>query len=151
MGLKLKYETGVAASIQFVIVTVMNFIDGVSGSIHQCTSNRSSCTSNIVLALIYFVVISVCFGILMLAGFAAQDRRSKRISQLLIIGEVLVLLISLYGLTHQNYSLIGRINSLVDGITALWVSALAFKLMRAKGGRIRPRHRIHHSNDTPQS
>lgn len=141
MALKLKYETGIATSIQFIVVTFFNIINGIASSINQCTNGNNDCVGNIVLSLLYFLVISIWFGGLWLAGFAAQDRRSKRISQILIAGELMVLLVSLFDLTHHNPSAMGKITSFVDAILAFWVTLLAFRLMTAKGGRVRPRNR----------
>lgn len=148
MALKLKYETGIATSIQFVVVTILNLIDGVASSVSQCTSGSGSCFGDIALALVYFVLISICFGVLWLIGFAAQDRRSKRIALFLIAGEGLVFLLSLYNLTHHNTSLINSATSFVDLVLSVWVAFLAFRIMRAKGGRVRTRHRVVHKDSS---
>lgn len=146
MALKLKYETGIATSIQFVVVSILNLIDGVVSSVSQCTNGSGGCFGDVVLAMLYFLVISIWFGALWLAGFAAQDRRSKRIALFLIGGEGLVFLASVYNLTHHNTSLINSATSFVDLVLSVWVAFLAFRLMRAKGGRIRPRHRPVHKD-----
>ena len=149
MALKLKYETGVAATIQFIILTLLNFISGISSSVSQCI-NGSSCISNMVLNVVYFLVVTAWFGFLWLAGFATQDRRSRRIAQALIMAEGLVFLVGLYDLTKHKQSIIATLISLAEIITAAWVSWLAFRLILARGGRvkqIRVRRR-HHKNDT---
>lgn len=141
MAFKLKYETGIATSIQFVVLTFLNFLDGTVSSVSQCTkSSGGSCFGDIVLAMLYFLVISICFAALWLAGFAAQDRRSKRIALVLIAGEGMAFLVAVYNLTHRNPSLIGKAASLIDLVLSVWVAYLAFRLVRAKGGRIRARH-----------
>ena len=139
MAFKLRYETGIAATIQFIAITALNFINGVSGTIGQCLSSSASCVSGIITGLLFFLLITILFGGLWLIGFAAQDRRSKRISQLLIIGELLVLLIGLFDLMHRTPSLLEAIISLAEIISAAWISWLAFRLMRANGGRVRSR------------
>jgi RsiW-degrading membrane proteinase PrsW (M82 family) len=146
MALKLKYETGVATSIQFVVITILNFIDGVFSSVSQCTNGAGSCLGNIILAMLYFLIISIWFGALWLLGFAAQDRRSKQIALFLMSGEGLVFLASVYNFTHHTASLINKATSLVDLVLSLWVAFLAFRIVRAKGGRIRPRRRIIHND-----
>lgn len=139
MAFKLRYETGIAATIQFIVITALNFINGVSGTISQCLSSSASCVSGIITGLLFFLLITILFGGLWLIGFAAQDRRSKRISQLLIIGELLVLLIGLFDLMHRTPSILEAIISLAEIISAAWISWLAFRLMRANGGRVRSR------------
>ena len=141
MQIKLKYETGVAATVQFIALTILNFISGVDSTIRQCTSGNGGCISNIVMAVLYFLVVTIWFGALWLAGFAAQDRRSKRICQMLILAEGLVALVGLFEFTRSTTSLLGKVVALVELLTAIWVSWLALKIMRARGGRIRSRRR----------
>ena len=141
MPIKLKYETGVAATVQFITLTILNFISGVDSSIRQCSSGNGGCVSNVVMAVLYFLVVTIWFGALWLAGYAAQDRRNKRICQLLIMAEGLVALIGLFEFTRSTTSLLGKVVALVELLSAIWVSWLAFKIMRAKGGRIRSRRR----------
>lgn len=143
MSLRLKYETGIAATVQFIVMTIINFVNGVSGSVSQCLNGSSGCVGNIVLAALFFLAVTVWFGALWLAGFAAQDRRSRRIAEVLIVAEALVLLIGLYGLMHMS-SIIGGVKSLAEVATSVWISWLAFRLIRAKGGRVRARSRRHH-------
>lgn len=145
MALKLKYETGVAATIQFISLTLLNFINGASGSIDQCFRSGGSCVSSIVLNTGYFLVITVWFGFLWLAGFATQDRRSRRIAQMLILAEGLVFLVGLYDLTKHAQSIIATLISLAEIITSLWVSYLALRLILARGGRVR-KVRIHRTH-----
>lgn len=142
MTLKLKYETGVAVTAQFIIITILNFANGLSSAVRQCMNNSGNCVSNIILSLLYFLLVSVWFGALWVTGLAAQDRRSKRICKLLISGEGLVFLVALFDLTHHNPSLLGQITSFADGLTAFWVTMLAFRLLIAKGGRVRSRARV---------
>ena len=143
MPLKLKYETGIAATIQFISLTFLNFISGVYTSTKQCISG-GSCVSNIVLSAFYFLIITVWFGFLWLAGFAAQDRRSRRIAQLLILAEGPVFLFGLYEFTKHRHSFIGALISLVEVITSVWVAWLALKIILARGGRVsHVRHRHH--------
>ncbi len=137
MALKLKYETGVAATIQFISLTLLNLINGVSGSLNQCFSTNGSCVSSIALDTGYFLAITIWFGFLWLAGFATQDRRSRRIAQMLILAEGLVFLVGLYDFTKHRQSIIGTLISLGEIITSLWVSYLAFRLILARGGRVR--------------
>lgn len=141
MALKLKYETGVAATIQFIAMTLLNVINAISSSVGQCLNGNGGCIGDVVLAIVYFLVVTVWFGALWLAGFAAQDRRSRRIAQFLIVAEALVFLVGLFDFTHHKESILGTLISLVEMITAAYVVWLAFRLIRARGGRIRSRPR----------
>ncbi|MGH7234078.1 MAG: hypothetical protein ACREF7_01360 [Candidatus Saccharimonadales bacterium] len=139
MPLKLKYETGIAATIQFIALTLLNFFSGVSTSVRQCINGSGSCAGDIALAIVYFMIITIWFGFLWLAGFAAQDRRSRRIAQALILAEGLVFLVGLYDFSKHKQSIIDMLISLVEIVSAAWIAWLAFRLIHAKGGRVRGR------------
>jgi hypothetical protein len=139
MALKLRYETGIATTIQFIAITALNFINGISGTINQCTTSNNSCVSDIITNLIFFILITIMFGALWLIGFAAQDRRSRLIAKILIAGELFLCLIGLFDIKHHNGSTIGDIISVVEIVSSIWISWLAFRLMQAKGGRVRSR------------
>jgi len=142
--MRLTYETGVATLVQFIVLTLLNFINGIASSAQECHGNSTDCVSTIILSLLFFMVITGWFAILMVTGYAAQDRRSQRIAQLLFCAEGLVALVSLFDAKHHP-NVLGLITSLVDAVLAVWVMVLAWRLMRAKGGRVvskqRPRQR----------
>lgn len=139
MALKLRYETGIATTIQFIVITALNFISGFSGTIHQCRTSSSGCVSDVITNLIFFILLTVMFGILWVVGFAAQDRRSRRIAKLLIAGELFLCLVGLFDLMHTKESIINDIISVIEVASSLWISWLALRLIMAKGGRVRSR------------
>lgn len=144
--MKLKYQTGVAALVQFIIMTLLNFVNGISGSVQECTTKNNDCVPNLVLSLLFFLVLTAWFAFLSVLGYAAQDRRSKRLAQLLLATEAAVALIALFDARHYpNY--LGLFTSLIDAALAAWVALLAFRLVRANGGRVvtRGRNRKHTS------
>ncbi|HET9173976.1 MAG TPA: hypothetical protein VFN56_01700 [Candidatus Saccharimonadales bacterium] len=130
----LRYQTGVAALIQFIAMTVLNFINGIVSSVQGCT-NGDGCLGSVTINLMFFILITFWFAILAVLGYAAQDRRSKGITQLLLAAEILVVLIALFDTRHWP-NIFGLISSLIDAGLALWVAILAFRLLRAKGSRI---------------
>lgn len=134
--MKLKYETGIATLVQFIVLAVLNFANGVGSSVHSCTIGGNDCVSNTLLSLLFFLLITAWFGFLWLLGATAQDRRSRAIARVLLAAEALVALVSLFDAHHQSLSF-GLFTSLVDAAIAIWVMILAFRLMRAKGGRVR--------------
>lgn len=132
--MKLRYQTGVAALIQFISMVFLNFVGLVTGSAQSCTDG-SGCIGGILINLIYFLLISAWFAFLWVLGYAAQDRRSKRMAQVLILAEGLVVLVSLFDARHYP-GVLGLFTSVVDCALAVWVILLAVRLMRAEGGRI---------------
>lgn len=146
MNIKLKYETGIAATIQFITITVLNIIGGISSTVNQCSTTGGSCFSDVFLSLVYFLILTIWFGALWAMGMAAQEKRKKNLALLLIGGELFVALISLYMFTHHTSSLISKISGLIGLVLSLWVAYLALRLLRARGGRIRPRKRLTHTS-----
>jgi hypothetical protein len=143
---KLRYETGTATLVQFLIIMLLGFIGGLAGIISQCRgTDVPSCVQDSVVSLAYILILAGWFGFIAMLGYAAQDQRSHRLAKFLIAAEALVLLISLFNAKHYPNAL-GLITSLTDAALAVWVIVLAFRLNRAKGGRItatstRPRRR----------
>lgn len=147
--MKLKYETAIATLIQFVTLTILNIGTGVDSVVSTCRSSHSDCVSNMLVSLIFFLLTAAWFGFVWVLGYAAQDRRSKRLAQALILVEALIALVALFNAKHHNDAL-SLLTSLVDIGLAIWVITLAFRLMRAGGGRIviksRPRKRPIHTD-----
>ncbi len=139
---RLTYQTGIAATIQFIVMTILNLIAAFSKSIHQCTVNAGTCAGNVVLYVLYFIFLTVGFGVVWAIGFAAQDRRSRRLAQLLILIELGVLMVSLFDFQHANPSLFSQASNIIGALLAVWVMWLAFRLTRSKGGRVVSRHRL---------
>jgi hypothetical protein len=133
--MKLRYETGLATLIQFIVIGLLNLFYAVGMSIDGCVKG-TDCGSGTVLNIVYFVLLSIWFIIISVVGYAAQDRRSKRLSQLLIAAEGSVALVALFNAKHHA-DFFGMIISIVDLVFAIWIITLAFRLMRSGGGRIR--------------
>lgn len=150
--MKLKYETAVATLIQFVVLTFLNIATGLTSVVSTCRSDSSSCVSNLLVSLIFFLLISVWFGFIWILGYAAQDRRSKHLARLLIAAEALIALVALFSVRHHNSGL-SLATSLIDLALALWVITLAYRLSKADGGRImtKSRGRQRRPTITPKS
>lgn len=133
--MSLKYETGIATLIQFITISLLNVINGVGSIVTDCSRNGADCVWNTFATFVYILLIVSWFGGLWVLGYATQDRRSRRLAQLLILGETAVVVISLFNAKH-GHGTFNRIISLTDLALALYVAALAFRLMRAKGGRV---------------
>ena len=144
--MKLKYETGIATLIQFIIISFLNIATGANSVISTCSkSGTSDCITNLLTSVVYFLLLTAWFGGLWVLGYAAQDRRSKRFAQALIAAEGLVALIALFNAKHHP-DFIGLVTSLADLLLALWIIVLAFRLMQAGGKRITIGRRRRHAN-----
>jgi protein-S-isoprenylcysteine O-methyltransferase Ste14 len=138
--MKLTYETATATRAQFIIISFLGIPNGLNSIITTCKDSHSDCFANTFLSFIYFILIVAWFGFLWVLGFAAQDRRSKRLATILIAAEALVLLISLFNARHHN-DILGLVTSLIDAVLASWVIMLAWRLRQAGGGRVVSRGR----------
>lgn len=148
MLMKLRYETGIATLIQFVAMMMFGFVNGLVSIIDDCHNNGfSGCAPNTVVTFAYILILAGWFGFIAMLGYAAQDQRSHRIARVLMAAEFLVVMIALFNARHHP-SILELLTSLTDAALGIWVIILAFRLSRAKGGRIvakqptaRPRRR----------
>jgi len=83
--------------------------------------------------LIFLIVFAL--GFLLVLGYAAQERRSSRLAKLLIAAECFAAFAYLYDV-KQTPSGLERITNLISCLLAIWVIILAWRLARAKGGRV---------------
>jgi hypothetical protein len=145
--MKFKYETGIMTFVQFIVSSLFVLVTQFGSTTISCFKHGNECVSNIITSLLFFIVVSVTFGIIWLIGFAAQDRRSRRLAQLLICVEGMVGLIALFSvkLNLHTHNFFGLIGSLGLSAMALLIVRLAWRLMKGGGGRIvskqRPRQR----------
>ncbi|HSW85200.1 MAG TPA: hypothetical protein VLF79_01115 [Candidatus Saccharimonadales bacterium] len=147
--MKLTYQTAVATLIQFIVVSLFILISQLGSSIIGCfKSSSGECVTNLLTSIIFFLLASVSFGFIWLIGFAAQNRRSKRLSQLLICIESAIALLALFSIKLNSHSrnVSGLIASFGVLVMSSWIITLAFRLMRAGGGRVvvRSRARVRH-------
>jgi len=139
-GVKLTYETAIATFIQFIVLSLLQIVNGIYSVATTCSSDGGDCVSNMISSLIFFILISIGVAAVWLLGFAAQDRRSKRLARLLIAIEGFIALIELFDAKHYT-DFLGLFTSLVGLVMALWIISLAFRLMRSGGGRVVARQR----------
>lgn len=133
--MRLRYETGTATLMQFAVVTILGLINQVTSIISTCLKHDGDCVSNSLVSLMIVILIAIWLGFISALGYAAQDKRSKRLAQFLIGAEGLNVLISLFNAKHYP-NVLGLITSVIDLVIAVWVIVLAWRLMRANGGRI---------------
>ena len=134
--MRLRYETGVGTIAQFIIMGFLNFINAIFSGVSGCTnSSANDCVSNIILSLLFLILITVWFGFLAILGYAAQDKRSKRLALILLGAESLVALVALFDAKHHP-NILGLLTSLIDAALAIWIAVLAYRLWRSGGGRV---------------
>lgn len=136
----LTYQTSVATLIQFITLSFLGIANGLNSVVTTCRSETGDCMSNLLVSIIFFIITAVWFGLIWVLGWAAQNRRSKRLAQLLICAEVLIAMVAYFNAKNHPDKL-SLFTSVVDLALALWIIYLAFRLMRAGGGRIVARQR----------
>ena len=137
--MKLTYETSVATFIQFIIVSLFILGTQLGSSVTGCfKSSATDCITNLITSLIFFLLAAISFGFIWLLGYAAQNRRSRRLAQFLIAVEGFIGLLALFSikLNSGSRSASGLIASFGVLVMAGWIVSLAFRLMRAGTGRV---------------
>jgi len=142
--MKLTYETATATLIQFIVLGLLNIANGLDSIVTTCHHAGGDCLGNVFSSLIFYILTVIWFGMVLFVGYIAQERRSKRLAQLLIAAEGLISLVALFNIKlnlkyHSGFLSLGT--SLLDLALAIWVITLAYRLMRAGGKRIPVRQR----------
>lgn len=133
-GFLFRYQVSIIAFVHFLAMCFLGIANGAYSIVTTC-QQYNDCLSNALVSVVYWLLIAAWFGFLWILAYAAQEKRNKRLAQLLIACELLVAFIAYYNAKHHPDP-IGLITSIVDIVFALWVALLAFRLMRAKGGRV---------------
>jgi hypothetical protein len=151
--MRLTYETGVATMIQFMVLALFNIANTLYSIVSTCTHSGEDCVSNTLSSVIFYILIIFWYGILVGLGFIAQTKRSKRSCRILILAELSCLAVAAYdiklGISYHNNAL-SSFTSFADLVLSAWVITLAFRLMKAGGGRVvtgRRRVVAHQSTD----
>lgn len=138
--MRLTYEAGTATLIQFIVLGFLNIATALQSIISTCSPHSGGdCVGNLFTSIIYYILIVIWFGIILGIGLAAQQRRSKRLAQLLILCEIAVLLVASYNIKLNLGKFSGYINfftSCADVILCIWVIYLAYHLSKSSGGRV---------------
>jgi hypothetical protein len=133
--MKLRYETGIATMIQFICLELLGIPIVFIEIFSACHGHGSQCSTNAFLSPAVFLLKSLLYGFLGVLGYFAQARRSRRLAQLLVLCELFLLPLSAFNLKHDT-DYLTKITSALGAILAVWIIILAFRLARAKGGRI---------------
>lgn len=147
--MKLTYQTAVATLIQFISMSFLTFANETNSVVTACRHNNN-CSSNLLSSLIFFIIVAVWFGAVWMIGYSAQEQRSKRLAQLLIVAELAIAAIGLFNAKHHT-DILSLFTSLLDIALALWVISLAWRLMRSRGGRVVSRQRSRQRPTPPKA
>jgi hypothetical protein len=146
--MRLKYQAGTATLIQLIVLGLLNIANGLQSVIETCRHDSGSCMSNIFTSFIFYILTVGWFVILVIIGYGAQEKRSKRLAQVLIAAEGLTALVALFNIKlnlRYHNGFLSLFTSFADLVLSIWIITLAFRLMRAGAGRVvsrqRPRRR----------
>ena len=130
-----RYQTGIITFIQFVLLSLLGIANGLNSIVTTCHNTGNDCISNLIVSLIFFILTTAWFAFIWILGYTAQDRRSRRLAQVLIAAEAMIALIAFFNARHHT-DVLSLVTSLIDLVLAVWVIILAFRIIRAKGGRV---------------
>jgi hypothetical protein len=133
--MKIRYQTGIVTLIQFIIGAALGFINDLASSISGCVGHGTDCVSNTLVSLVLILLTTAWFAFVAALGYAAQDRRSRRLARFLMLAEAAIAVVALFDAKHFP-NLLSLFTSLIDLGFALWVLLLAYRLSKANGGRI---------------
>src|SRR5579862_1686611 len=146
----LTHQTSVATFIQFVIVSLFTIVTQLVTTVNGCRKESvSNCLGDLTVAIIFYIFVAVVFGAVWLIGYMAQDKRSKRWTQLLLCVEGFFALLALFSikLNTSSRSFLGSIASFVMLLLSVWIISLALRLLKAGNQRVTRRRRPHHPNE----
>lgn len=147
--MKLTYQTGVATLIQFITLSFLGIANGANSVVTTCRHDGTNCVSNLIVSLIFFILTAAWFGVVWILGYTAQERRSRRLAQLLIAAEAFIALIALFNAKHHT-DILSLVTSLFDLVLAIWIISLAIRLMRTGSARVVTKRRSRQRKDTPK-
>jgi hypothetical protein len=131
----LKYQTGIATLVQFITLSFLGIANALNDTVVECRRDNGDCLGGLLLSTMFFILTALWFGFIWVLGYAAQERRSRRLAQLLIAAEVGVAMIAYFNATHYTNAL-GLATSVTDLVLAIWIIFLAFRLIRAGENRV---------------
>lgn len=142
--MRLTYETGKATMIQFIVMALLNIANTIYSIISTCTNPKGQCATNMLTSIVFYILTIAWFAVILMLGYQTQEKRSKKIARLLIAAELAVFAIAGYnihlGIKYHNGAL-SLFTSFFDFVMSVWVISLAFRLMKARGGRVVTRNR----------
>lgn len=145
----LRFHTALATFIQLAVMTLLVIFGGIMDVAKNCENSNECVTNSFLWIVIAFMLALWYFGLFGL-GYLAQEKRSRRLAKFLIAGELFTAFVALMFLKNPS-GLYSGIGAGVAVLFAVWIMILAYRIHKAKGGRItttkqpsgtRPRRRL---------
>lgn len=134
-------EVSIITFIQFVLLALLSLANALNSIISTCFSSSGQCVENMIPSIILFIMICVWFAYIWVLGYTVQERRTRKLTALLIGSEFIIAVVALFSVKHHN-DWLSLSTSLTDLLLALWVMFLAARIFLAGGGRVVTRHRV---------
>jgi hypothetical protein len=134
--MRLRYETGIATLVQFVIGVGLSFIGSAASILSGCHRHSAAeCASNTLVSLVLIIITAAVLAAIAAFGYVAQERRSTRLALILIGIEGMAALFYLFD-AKQSAGLLDRISNLISFLVAGWVVVITIGLAQSRGRRI---------------
>lgn len=136
-----KYEVGIIAFAQFIILSLLSLANGLNSIISTCVSAHGQCIENMIPSIILFILTAAWFAAVWLLAYTVQERRGRKITTLLLGAEFAIAMIALFSIKHHT-DWLGVVTSAIDLVLALWILLLAARIWLAGDSRVVSRRRI---------
>jgi hypothetical protein len=133
--MRFRYETGIITLVQFIVLSLLSLVNSLNSIIGTCIHQSGQCVENMIPSILLFILIAFWFACVWVLGYAAQDRRSRKLAVALMGAEFLVAIVALFSIKHHS-DWLSAVTSTIDLVFALWVMILAFRLFRSGGSRV---------------
>ncbi len=136
-----KSEVGIITFVQFIVLALLSLANALNSIISTCFKASGQCIENMIPSIILFIMICAWFAYIWILGYTVQERRTRKLTALLVGSEFAVALLALFSVKHHN-DWLSLWTSLIDLILAVWVMLLGVRIFLAGGGRVVSRHRV---------
>lgn len=133
---RLSYQTAVATLIQLITITILGVPDTIMNILASCHNSNPNCASNMIVSIIFYLMTTVWFVIILIVGYAAQKKRSRQLAVVLGGLEFVTLGVAGYLDFPNAANTISKMTSLIDVFLSIWVIYLALRLFLAGGRRV---------------
>lgn len=130
-----QYEVGIITFIQFVLLALLSLANALNSILSTCFHSSNQCVENMIPSIILFIMICVWFAYIWILGYTVQERRTRKLTALLIGSEFAVAMVALFSVKHHN-DWLSLWTSIIDLVLAAWVIILAVRIFLAGGGRV---------------
>lgn len=126
--MKFTTQLATATLIQFIVITFLGVPNAAVSIISTCHTDSSNCVSNTISSLVFFLLTAMWFGYILILGYQAQKRRSRRLAFILIGSEFINLFVAGVINLPRDTNWLAKGTSLLDSLLSIWIIYLAFRL-----------------------